>query len=136
MELLTTNILRSLLLPPGGILLFLLLGLMLLRFRPLLAKTVLWSGLLIGYLLSTPYVEGIMMEQLQIYSAITPSHIGEQVKQSKASAIVVLSANSYKNAPEYGHDTAGEATLARVRYGAYLYRKTVLGAGTAPRLSR
>ena len=126
MELLITNILQRLFFPPGVVLLMLLLGVVLLRFRPLLAKVLLWLGLLTGYLLNTPYVEGVMMRQFQSYPALNPSHIAERVAQSHAGAIVVLSANSYKDAPEYGHDTVGDATLERIRYGAYLYRKTGL----------
>ena len=126
MELLITNILQGLVFPPGVVLLLFLLGVVLLRFRPLLAKSLLWSGLLIGYLLSTPYIEGVMVRQLQSYPALSPSHIAELVAQSHAGAIVVLSSNSYKDAPEYGHDTVGDATLERIRYGAYLYRKTGL----------
>ena len=126
MELLITNILQGLFFPPGGVLLLFLLGVVLLRFRPRLAKALLWSGLLIGYLLSTSYIEGVMIRQLQSYPALTPSHIAEGVARSHAGAIVVLSSNSYKDAPEYGYDTVGDATLVRIRYGAYLYRKTGL----------
>jgi uncharacterized SAM-binding protein YcdF (DUF218 family) len=126
MELLITNILQGLCFPPGVVLLLLLSGVVLLRFQPLLAKVLLWLGLLTGYMLSTPYVEGVMMRQLQSYPALTPSDIAERVAQSHAGAVVVLSANSYKDAPEYGHDTVGDATLERIRYGAYLYRKTGL----------
>jgi uncharacterized SAM-binding protein YcdF (DUF218 family) len=126
MELLITTILKSLLLPPGTFLLLLLLGVVLLRLRPLVAKVLLWSGLLLTYLFSTPYVEGIVMRYVQRYSAIEPDHIEEQVKSSNAGAIVVLSSSSYKNAPEYGHDTVGGDTLERIRYGAYLYRNTAL----------
>jgi uncharacterized SAM-binding protein YcdF (DUF218 family) len=126
MELLFVNILQGLFFPPGVVLLLLLLGVVVLRFRPRLAKALLWSGLLIGYSLSIPYVEGVMVRQLQSYPALTPSHITERVAQSHAGAIVVLSSNSYKDAPEYGHDTVGSDTLERIRYGAYLYRKTGL----------
>jgi uncharacterized SAM-binding protein YcdF (DUF218 family) len=126
MELLITNILQRFFLPPGVVLLLLLLGVVLLRFRPRLGKVLLWVGLLTGYLLSTPYIEGVMMRQMQSYPALTPSRITERISQSHVGAIVVLSSNSYKDAPEYGHDTVGDATLERIRYGAYLYRKTGL----------
>lgn len=126
MELLITHILQALLFPPGGVILLLLLGLLLLRWRPLLAKTLLWSALLAGCLFSTPYIAGAMMRYLQIYPAIPPAQIEDRVRQSKAGAIVVLAANSYRNAPEYGRDTVGDATLERVRYGAFLYRHTDL----------
>lgn len=126
MELLLTNILKSLVLPPGSTLLIMLIGVTMLGIRPLLAKVLLWSGLLISYLLSTPCIEGVMIRHLQLYPAIEPARVEEQVEQSRAGAIVVLSSNRYKNATEYGHDTVGDATLERIRYGAYLYHITGL----------
>ena len=126
MELLITNVLQNLIFPPGIFLLLLLLGLLLLRFRPVLAQLLLWLSLITGYLLSTSYIAGVLLQQLQEYPALKPDQITAQVKHSHAQAIVVLSSNSYKNAPEYGRDTVGDATLERVRYGAYLYRQTGL----------
>lgn len=42
-----------------------------------------------------------------------------------ADAIVILGGGTYFQAPEYtGQDTIGEATLARLRYGAKLQRET------------
>lgn len=105
MELLITNILQSLLLPRGAVLLLVWLGVVLLRFNPLPATVSLWSGLLMGYRFRTPYIEGAMMQQLQLYPPITPSQFDEQVKQANVGAIVLLSSSSYKNAPEYGTDT-------------------------------
>lgn len=126
MELVITNTLKSLAFPPGLFVLLLLLGLVLLRFRPRLARLLLWSGLMMAYLLSTPYIAGVMMQQLQAYPALMPEKIAARIKESGAQAIVVLSSNRYKNAPEYGHDTVGDATLERLRYGAYLHRQTGL----------
>lgn len=122
MELVITNTLQSLIFPPGLFLLLLVLGLILLRFRPLLGRLLLGAGLLAGYLLSTYAVSGFMMKQLQVYPALT---VG-QVKASHAGAIVVLSADRYRGAPEYGHDTVGSMTLVRLRYGVYLQRLTGL----------
>jgi uncharacterized SAM-binding protein YcdF (DUF218 family) len=126
MELLITNTLQSLIFPPGIFLLLLLLGLLLLRFRPMLAQLLLWSSLITGYLLSTTYISGALLRQLQEYPALAPEEIATQVKQSHVQAIVVLSSNGYKNAPEYGRDTVGDATLERVRYGAFLQRHSGL----------
>jgi uncharacterized SAM-binding protein YcdF (DUF218 family) len=126
MELLITNILQKIFFPPGVVLLLFLSGLLLLTFRPLLARVLLWLGLLTGYLLSTPYIEDVMLQLVQGYPALTPQNITEHATESHAGAIVVLSANSYKNAPEYAQDTVGDSTLERIRYGAYLYRKTGL----------
>ena len=126
MELLITYTLKGLIFPPGLFLLFLLLGLILLRARPRLARLLLWSGLISGYLVSTPYVAGMLSQPLQTYSALPPERVVEQVKHAHAQAIVVLSANRYQQGPEYGRDTVGDATLERIRYGAYLHRLTGL----------
>jgi uncharacterized SAM-binding protein YcdF (DUF218 family) len=53
-------------------------------------------------------------------------------------AIVVLSADYRAVAPEYGEATIGPATLARLRHGVHLHRRTglpllVTGGGTPPR---
>lgn len=117
-ELYLTKILKSLIFPPGGLLLLWLLGLLLLRRSVLLAKTLLWAGLAVAYLLCTPLVSGRLLQQLDVYPALTR----EQIKQAPARAIVVLSAGRYKDAPEYGGDTVGNHTLVRVRYGAHLQR--------------
>ena len=121
-ELLLSYTLKSLFFPPGSILLLLLLGLVLLKTHTKIAKSLLWSSLVIGYLLSTPLVSGLMLQQLQTYPALSEA----EIKQTPAQAIVILSAGRYKNAPEYGGDTVGNNTLVRVRYGAYLYRLTGL----------
>lgn len=126
MELLVTYTLKGLLFPPGLFLLLLLLGLVLLRARPALARLLLWTGLVTCYLVSTPYVAGVLTQPLQTYPPLAPAQVVAQVRQSDAAAIVVLSANRYKQGPEYGHDTVGDATLERIRYGAYLHRLTGL----------
>ncbi len=122
MELYLSKILKSLIFPPGGLLLLWLLGLLLLKRYAVLSKGLLWGGLVIAYLLCTPLVSGLLLQRLQAYPALTPL----QIEQAPARAIVVLSAGRYKNAPEYGGDTVGNQTLARVRYAAYLQRMTGL----------
>ncbi len=121
-ELYISNFIKSLVFPPGGILLLWLLGLWLLKSRPVLAKSLLWSGLLFAYLFSTPLLSGLLLQQSQTYPALSEA----EIKQAPAQAIVVLSAGRYKNAPEYGADTVGNKTLSRLRYGAYLHRQTGL----------
>ena len=72
--------------------------------------------------MSTPFVAGLITGQLEIYP---PLSAVEQIEPQPA-AIVVLSGNRYDNAYEYSGETIGSETLARVRYGAYLQRKTGL----------
>jgi len=121
-ELYVTNILKSLFFPPGGLLVLLLIGLLLLNYNARLAKTVLWSCLVLGYLVSMPLASGLLIASLQQYPALRPADIAA----ADAQAIVVLSAGRYLNAPEYGQDTVGDKTLVRIRYGAYLHHKTHL----------
>ena len=49
--------------------------------------------------------------------------------------IVILGGGIYEGAPEYGGDTVSNATLSRVRYGAYLQRNSglpILATSGAP----
>ncbi|MDH5594185.1 MAG: YdcF family protein [Gammaproteobacteria bacterium] len=45
---------------------------------------------------------------------------------NKADAIVILGAGRYSGAPEYKGDTVSEPGLTRIRYGAFLHKKTGL----------
>jgi len=121
-ELFVTNLLQSLLFPPGGLFVLLLIGLLLFKRKARSAKIVLWSCLVAGYMLSTPLVANMLQRSLEQYPALTATDIAG----ADAEAIVVLSAGRYLNAPEYNEDTVGDNTLVRVRYGAYLHRLTHL----------
>ncbi len=59
---------------------------------------------------------------MQTFPALTPA----EIRDAPAQAIVVLSAERYRNAPEYGVDTVGNHTLVRIRYAAFLHRETGL----------
>lgn len=122
-ELYLTAFLKALILPPGGLLLLWLLGLILLRRRPFIGRLLLWGGLVLAYLVSTPLVSGILVQQVQTHPALTV----DEINRSSAQAIVVLSAERYREAPEYGgRDTVGNLTLVRIRYAAHLHRQTGL----------
>jgi uncharacterized SAM-binding protein YcdF (DUF218 family) len=122
MDLLINYLFKSLLLPPGLFLTLLVIGWVLLWFRPFLAKLVLGLTLVLSYLLNTPWISHALIDLLQD----TPALTAEQAKHAGAGAIVVLSGGRYKDAPEYGGDTVEEGTLVRLRYGAYLHRVTGL----------
>lgn len=117
-----TSILKTVLLPPGSILVILLIGLLLLKHKPGPARIILWLGFILGYLLSTPLVSELLQQSLQSYPALTKT----QIEQSNAQAIVILTAGRYKDAAEYGGETVDNESLARARYGAYLHRLTNL----------
>ena len=113
--------LDTLLLPPGGPILVIMAGLLLWRWRR-------WSlaflsfGLSMLYLFSTPYVAALLMAPLEVYGALTDADLEE----TPAQAILVLGGGRYENAPEFGGDTASPRLLARLRYAAWLQRRTGL----------
>lgn len=72
-------------------------------------------------MLSLPLVASWLMYPLQIYPPLNPARIPANVQ-----AIVILSGDMQADAPEYGVDIVGPLTLERVRYGAYLYKRTRL----------
>ena len=122
MELIATSIIGALILPPGLILLMLAVGVLLLSKSSVLGKSVLWFGLIIFYLSSTPFISGHLISLLETYPALD----AYEIDNSGAGAIVILSSERDKNAKEYGGDTVGKYTLLRCRYGAFLQRKTGL----------
>lgn len=127
------KILAALILPPAGPLLLALAGLWLAR-----AKTRRWGGggivlamlsLLTLLALSVPAAGDALLRSLERYPAVRPEQL------ATAQAIVVLGGGNYHDAPEYGGDTVGIATLERARYGARLAKATglpLLVTGGAP----
>ncbi len=122
MEVLATNIIKLLILPPGLFFLLLVTGLLLSRRRPVIGKSMLWLGLVIFYLTSMPIVAEFLIDQLEIY----PPLGADDIAHHTAGAIVILTSEREKDAKEYGGDTVGVNSLLRSRYGAFLQRKTGL----------
>ncbi|GMU48446.1 MAG: hypothetical protein AMXMBFR31_06720 [Candidatus Desulfobacillus denitrificans] len=123
------KLLTALALPPAGPLLLAALGLLLIRRRPRLGKSLAWSGLALLWLLATPAVTKPMLAAVEDVPPL-------DIAQAKgAQAIVVLGGGSYHAAPEYGGDTVSRWTLDRLRYAARLQRETglpLLVTGGAP----
>lgn len=128
--------LKSLVLPPGGLLLLALLGL-LRRSAGGRRIAVVAIGLLA--VLSLPITARILMMGVE-------GDWSEQGRQDGAAAggapaaIIVLAGDYRSFAPEYGEATVGAMTLTRLRHGAYLHRRTGLpvalsGGGTPPEFS-
>jgi len=121
--------LSSLLLPPALSWLFVAIGLLLLKNRPLLGRCFAWGGLLLGLGLSMPVLVKPMMAPLERFP------VPDQQSLSSAQAIVILAGGARAYAPEFGGPTAGSVTLERVRYGARLAHQLklpVLVSGGAP----
>ena len=89
------------------------------RCRPRLARICVVTGVSLLWLLALPVLGNSMLRSLE----------GEPLDHAdllQAQAIVVLGGGRYRDAPEYGGDTVGEATLVRLRYAAKLHRETGL----------
>ncbi len=115
-------ILRTLALPPACLLLLLLLGLVLLAMRRRwlgAVATVTATVALIA--LSTPVVGRALWTPL-----ITHVPLERPVSSDRCQAIVVLGGGLAIAAPEWGSDTVGTASLARLRYGIALARESGL----------
>ena len=112
--------LKTLILPPGGIIL--LLALAFLMVRGVLGRLILFVALSMLTLMSLPIVGNKLMEGLETYPPITAANPPPQ----DAQAILVLASGRYTGAPEYDGDTLDALSLMRVRYAAYLHRATGL----------
>lgn len=116
------RVFEELILPPGCILVMLLIAIILRRRRPRTSNALLGIAFLALYLLSTSFIAGLIADQLEVYPPLQSAN--EIVP--KPAAIVVLSGNRNENAIEYSGETVGKQTLARIRYGAHLQRLTGL----------
>lgn len=78
--------------------------------------------------LSMPLVSRALLGSIEPVAA-------DPLRAAPAQAIVVLGGGRYGDAPEYASDTVNEATLTRLRYAAWLQRRTgkpVLVTGGSP----
>jgi uncharacterized SAM-binding protein YcdF (DUF218 family) len=115
------TLLKSLILPPAGPLLLALLGLLMLKRRPVIARTCLAAGLGSLWLLSTPIVSDAITGLAEHYPAL------DLRLAADAQAIVILGGGGQRAfAPEYSGPAAEPLLLERLNYGAYLSRKTGL----------
>lgn len=122
MEFTLVKFFSHLILPPGGLLVLALSGLLLLRFRYRLGIGLVSTALGLFYLLSLWPVSNLLTRSLELY----PPLAIDKVSSLKADAIVVLAGGRLRNQPEYGEDTVAATTLQRLRYGAWLKRRTNL----------
>lgn len=122
MEILITRSIESLILPPGGVIVLLIMGLLLIRRHWRGAATLVALALLGLYTLSLPLTADKLVRSLEVYPALQ----AQDLRNSPAQAIVVLGAGRYPDAPEYGGDTLSSSGLERVRYAAHLHKLTGL----------
>lgn len=122
MGILITRSLETLLFPPAGIIVLLVMGLLLIRRHRRSAASLITLALLGLYVLSLPLTASRLMRSLEIYPALQ----AQDLKNSAAQAIVVLGAGRYAGAPEYGGDTVSTGGLERLRYAVHLHKLTGL----------
>ena len=128
MQWLVTHAIAALLMPPGVLLVVLLVALFFTWRRPGLARGLTLFAVAAFYALSIPFVSS---ELLQLLEPRPYDPLSDRTGQ----AIVVLGGGNYAGAPEYGGDTVNSLTLTRLRYGARLQRalkKPVLVSGGSP----
>lgn len=122
-EMLVRAFLKALVMPPLINILIIAFALLLLRRWRVLRGALVSLSLLSLLLLSMPIVSQLLASQLERYPALAWQDINAEDYQ----AIVVLGAGRYRQAAEYGGvDIPKYLGLERVRYAAYLQRKTGL----------
>jgi uncharacterized SAM-binding protein YcdF (DUF218 family) len=115
------TITKNLFLPPAGPLLLALLGLLLLKRRPKLGRTLMAIGIATLWLLSMPIVANSLARLAEYYPPL------DLQAAAGAEAIVILGGGGERLfAAEYGGPAAGPLLLERLSYGSYLAHKTGL----------
>ena len=111
------NLVSAFLLPPLSLIVLGVVGVLLLKSRPVLGKFLVIATLILFYILSIPIVAENALQTLKI-----PAKSNSEI--NKVQAIVILGGGTYFEAPEYGGHTVNRYGLERIRYGAYLHRYT------------
>lgn len=115
------TLLRTIILPPAGPLLVVILGVLLQRYRPRLGQIMVLSGVAALWVLSLSIVSDGLSSLTQHYGAF------DVTRPTEAQAVVILGGGGFiAFAPEYGGPSARFIMLERVTYGAYVARKTAL----------
>jgi len=110
----------ALLLPPTGCLIIAAGGLLALKRMRRLGGAVIWAGVISLFALSLPFVAN------QLTMLVADSHALDPDMARGAQALVVLGGGVRLNAAEYTGDTLNSRTLERVRYAAWVARRTKL----------
>lgn len=112
-------VLAALVLPPAGPLLLVLLGLLIALRSKAAGLLLAFCGFLLAWALSTNAVALALATHL-----LAPVQPVQPQALASTQAIVVLGGGVLPKAPEYGIAQPGPHTLARLRYGVWLARKT------------
>jgi uncharacterized SAM-binding protein YcdF (DUF218 family) len=111
--------LKNLLMPPG-ILILMLAGAFLLA-RGVGARLLIFVAASLLALMSLPAVSVLLMAPLETYPALNADSLPRD-----AQGIIVMGAGGLPRQPEYGADIADNLSMQRLRYAAFLHRRTGL----------
>lgn len=114
--------LKAILLPPFTQIIFLLLAWQLRKLMPRLAKAICMLAVLSLWILGTPIASTTLALSLEQDLALSPKLLATV----HVDAIVILSGSQNENTPEFGEPVSGKEALSRIRYGAFLQRRTGL----------
>ena len=123
-----TDVVTALILPPGGTIVLLALGLALIVAKRRSGWYIATFALFLLWFASTDFVGARLLAALG-----TPPASKEELREVKA--IVTLGGNLIRRSPEFGADVATGDSLARLRYASALHRETgapILLAGGKP----
>ena len=110
---------------PSFVIVLALVGLLVHIRSALLGITLVGMSIALLIALSLPLTGHSLMQGLETYPVLELP-MPDNIKTRLPTAIVVLGASRYTDAPEYGGDTVSRYALERVRYAAYLHRETGL----------
>lgn len=113
-------VVKTLVLPPTGLLLLAAVGILLLRRAPRAGRALAAAAIAALLALSMPAVAEFLVGLVDTSVPFDP----QSAKSAKA--LVILGGGIRHQAPEYGGDTLATLTLERVRYGARVARLTGL----------
>lgn len=126
---LITHLVAAALLPPLLLIFLLTAGLILHRRHPRLSMSLILLSTAALYVLSTPWVGGLLLKSLETSAPVRPDQL------QTAGAIVVLGGGRRIASAEYGGDTLNGISLERLRYSARLHRASglpILATGGKP----
>src|SRR5688572_9376989 len=110
--------LKSIILPPGIIIIIALIGVILLIRKKNAGLHLVIFSVVALYIISTPVFSGLLVATLEPGYALNMDGPANE----RAGAIVVLGCGRYPDAPEYGADDISDCSLIRLRYAMELLK--------------
>lgn len=120
-----SRIFELLVFPPGVFIVLLVLSVLFIKKLKLL-KALLLLQILMIYVLSTPITVHFLFQYLESVPALTIQQIKNNKVDEKVDAIVILAGGITAYQREYHGSDVNYFSLLRLRYGAWLYRRTGL----------